>query len=140
DSLAAAGEPHVIAFTGAQYEGLVVGFNTLLESYGGSLLSEDGTRSAVDENTVRALALLQRFATSAGASPALGNAHEAEAQAQMEDGNAAFPLNGPYVWAAMQVNYPAMMEVFAFTHYPAVVPGLPARVTTGGLDYAVGAW
>lgn len=140
DSLAAAGKPHVIAFTGAQYEGLVVGFNTLLESYGGSLLSEDGTESAVDESTVQALALLQRFATSAGASPAVGNAHEAEAQAQMENGYAAFQLNWPYVWAAMQVNNPAMMDVFAFTHYPAVVPGRPARVTTGGLDYAVGAY
>lgn len=140
DSLAAAGEPHVIAFTGAQYEGLVVAFNTLLESFGGSLLTEDGTRSAVDRNTVRALALLQRFATSPGASPALGNAHEAEAQAQMENGYAAFQLNWPYVWAAMKTNNPAMMDVFAFTHYPGVVPGEPARVTTGGLDYAVGAW
>ncbi|HET6615829.1 MAG TPA: ABC transporter substrate-binding protein [Dehalococcoidia bacterium] len=140
DSLAAAGAPHVIAFTGAQYEGLVVGFNTLLESYGGTLLSEDGRRSAVDENTVRALALLKRFATSSASSPALGNSHEAEAQAQMENGYAAFELNWPYVWAAMRANNPAMMDVFAFTNYPAVVPGRPARVTTGGLDYAVGAY
>jgi multiple sugar transport system substrate-binding protein len=140
DSLAAAGAPHVVAFTGAQYEGLVVGFNTLLESYGGALLSKDGRRSAVDENTVRALALLKRFATSSASSPALGNSHEAEAQAQMENGYAAFELNWPYVWAAMRANNPAMMDVFAFTNYPAVVPGRPARVTTGGLDYAVGAY
>lgn len=140
DSLAAAGKPHVIAFTGAQYEGLVVGFNTLLASYGGSLLSEDGTRSAIDDNTVRALALMKRFATSAGASPSLGNSHEAEAQAQMENGHAAFELNWPYVWAAMKVNNPALMDVFAFTHYPRVEPGRPARVTTGGLDFAVGAY
>lgn len=140
DSLAAAGAPHVIAFTGAQYEGLVVGFNTLVESFGGTLLSDDGTRSAVDERTVRALELLRRFATSAGASPALGNSHEAEAQAQMENGYAAFELNWPYVAAAMRENYPAMVDDFAFTTYPAVVPGQPARVTTGGLDYAVGAY
>jgi len=140
DSLAAAGAPHVIAFTGAQYEGLVVGFNTLVESFGGTLLSDDGTRSAVDERTVRALELLRRFATSAGASPALGNSHEAEAQAQMENGYAAFELNWPYVAAAMRENNPAMVDDFAFTTYPAVVPGQPARVTTGGLDYAVGAY
>src|SRR5690606_11808279 len=138
DSLAAAGKPHVIAFTGAQYEGLVVGFNTLLESFGGSLLSEDGIRPAVDENTVRALELLKRFATSAGASPSLGNSHEAEAQAQ--NGFAAFELNWPYVWAAMKSNNPGLMDVFAFTHYPSVVRGRPARVTTGGLDYAVSSY
>ncbi|MGH7481376.1 MAG: ABC transporter substrate-binding protein [Longimicrobiales bacterium] len=140
EALEAAGEPHVIAFTGAQYEGLVVGFNTLLASYGGSLLTEDGTRATVDENTVRALALLKRFATSDGASEALSNSHEAEAQAQMENGYAAFELNWPYVWAAMKQNNPDMAEVFAFTHYPSVVPGRPARVTTGGLDYAVSAY
>lgn len=33
-----------------------------------------------------------------------------------------------------------MVDDFAFTTYPAVVPGQPARVTTGGLDYAVGAY
>lgn len=140
DSLAAAGAPHVIAFTGAQYEGLVVGFNTLVESYGGTLLSADGMRSAVDERTVQALALLKRFATSAGASPALGNSHEAEAQAQMENGYAAFELNWPYVLAAMRANNPDMVDDFAFARYPAVVPGRPARVTTGGLDYAVSAY
>jgi len=140
EALEAAGKPHVIAFTGAQYEGLVVGFNTLLASYGGALLSEDGTRVTVDESTIQALSLLKRFATSAGASETLSNAHEVEAQTQMENGYAAFELNWPYVRAAMQQNNSEMMKVFRFTRYPSVVPGQPARVTTGGLDYAVSAY
>lgn len=140
EELEAAGQPHVIAVTGAQYEGLVVAFNTLLESYGGRLVSEDGTRAVVDENTVRALRLLERFATSVGASEALGNSYEADAQAQMENGYAAFELNWPYVWAAMRLNNPRMAENFAFTYYPRVLPDEPARVTTGGLDYAVSAY
>jgi multiple sugar transport system substrate-binding protein len=140
EELEAAGQPHVIAFTGAQYEGLVVAFNTLLASYGGRLVSEDGTRTAVDESTVRALRLLRRFATSAGAMEALSNSYEAEAQAQMENGFAAFELNWPYVWAAMQLNNPEMAENFAFTYYPRVLPDQPPRVTTGGLDYAVSAY
>ena len=140
EDLRAAGEPHVIAFTGAQYEGLVVGFNTLLASYGGRLVSEDGATAVVDERTVRALEMLRRFATSAGASAALSNAREAEAQAQMESGFAAFELNWPYVWAAMRQNNPEMAEHFAFARYPSVVPGQPARVTPGGLNYAVSAY
>ena len=134
------GEPHVVGFTGAQYEGLVVGFNTLLASYGGRLVSEDGTTATVDGSTVRALELLSRFANSAAASAALSNAREAEVQAQMENGFAAFELNWPYVWAAMRQNNPGLVEHFRFARYPSVVPGEPARVTPGGLNYAVSAY
>jgi multiple sugar transport system substrate-binding protein len=140
EALAAEGRPHAIAFTGARYEGLVVGFNTMLASFGGSLVSEDGRRATVNEATLRALRLLERFAESAGAGAALANSREAEAQAQMENGFAAFELNWPYVWAAMQLNNPQMADVFGFARYPSVVPGEPARVTTGGLDYAVSAY
>ena len=140
EELEAAGEPHVVAFTGAQYEGLVVGFNTLLASYGGRLVSEDGTTATVDGSTVRALELLSRFANSAAASTALSNAREAEVQALMENGFAAFELNWPYVWAAMRQNNPGLVEHFRFARYPSVVPGEPARVTPGGLNYAVSAY
>jgi multiple sugar transport system substrate-binding protein len=140
EALADAGQPHLIAFTGAQYEGLVVGFNTLLASYGGTLVNEDGTRATVDDRTVQALTLLGDFAASAGASAALGNSREAEAQALMENGYAAFELNWPYVYAAMKLNNPAMSENFAFTNYPRVVASEPARVTTGGLNFAVSAF
>ncbi len=139
EELRAAGQPHIIAATGAQYEGLVVAFNTLLASYGGRLISEDGSHAVVDGSTLDALRLLQRFATSPVASAALGNAYEADAQAEMENGYAAFQLNWPYVWAAMQLNNPEMFEHLAFTYYPRVVEDEPARVTTGGLNYAVGA-
>ena len=40
--LHAAGEPSWIAVQGKQYEGLVVWFNTLLQSAGGQVLSDDG--------------------------------------------------------------------------------------------------
>src|SRR5690606_33409094 len=70
----------------------------------------------------------------------LGSSYEADAQAQMENGYAAFELNWPYVWAAMKLNDPELAGNFAFTHYPRVLPDEPARVTTGGLDYAVSAY
>ncbi|WP_157095491.1 extracellular solute-binding protein, partial [Hoyosella altamirensis] len=56
------GEIYEIGFTGARYEGLVVGFNTLLNSFGGDLVNEDSTEATIDENTVQALELLQRYA------------------------------------------------------------------------------
>jgi len=140
EALEARGAPHVIAFTGAQYEGLVVGFNTILASFGGSLVSDDGRTATVDERTVQALALLQRFATSRAASASLSNSRETEVQAEMENGFAAFELNWPYVYAAMRANNPAMAENLAFAAYPSVLPGEPARVTVGGLNYAISAF
>jgi multiple sugar transport system substrate-binding protein len=138
--LGAAGKPHAIAFTGARYEGLVVGFNTILASYGGSLVDADGVEATIDERTVQALALLKRFATSVGASESLSNSRETEVQAEMENGYAAFELNWPYVYAAMRANRPELFPHFGFAPYPSVVPGEPASVTTGGLNYAVSAY
>ena len=38
------GKPYVIGITAAQYEGYVVGFNTILASLGGNLVNEDSTK------------------------------------------------------------------------------------------------
>lgn len=91
--LKAEGKVHQIGFTGARYEGYVVGFNTLLNSYGGNLVNEDSTEATIDETTVQALELLKRFATSGLASDSLSNDQEPEVFAHMQQGRAAFILN-----------------------------------------------
>jgi multiple sugar transport system substrate-binding protein len=137
------GKPYEIGFTGARYEGYVVGFNTLLNSYGGNLVNEDSTQATVDDTTIKALELLQRYATSGLASQSLSNAQEPEVFAEMQQGRAAFTLNWPYVLSAMRSaaatdpQSQRVLDDLAYAPYPSVVPGEAPRVTLGGMNYAI---
>ncbi len=180
DRLHAQGKPSWIAVQAKQYEGLVVWFNTLLESAGGRVLSEDGkTVTLVDTPehraaTVRALQIIKSVATAPGADPSVTQTDEGTARLALEAGNAALEVNWPFVFASMLENatkggvpflpladkpelagsindagtfaptdeqfalaLDASKEVFAFAPYPGVTPGQPARVTLGGLNFAV---
>jgi multiple sugar transport system substrate-binding protein len=142
-ALKQAGKPYQIGFTGAQYEGYVVGFNTLLNSYGGALVNKEGNQATIDDKTVQALTLLKKFATSGVASKSLSNSQEPEVFADMQLGRAAFILNWPYVLSAMRTagdTDPASKKIaddLGFTAYPAVVPGETPKVTLGGMNYAI---
>jgi len=180
DRLHAEGKPSWIAVQAKQYEGLVVWFNTLLESAGGRVLSEDGkTVTLVDTPehraaTVRALQIIKSVATAPGADPSVTATDEGTARLALEAGNAALEVNWPFVFASMLENatkggvpflpladkpelagsindagtfaptdeqfalaLDASKEVFDFAPYPGVTPGQPARVTLGGLNFAV---
>lgn len=138
-----AGDPYVIGFTGSQYEGLVVGFNTILASFGGTIVNEDSTEVTIDDRTVDALDLLQRFATSGLASRSLSNSQEPDVFAQLQSGEAAFILNWPYVQSAMVAaaeTSPQAQEVLdnlAATSFPQATESEPARVTVGGRNIGV---
>ena len=108
--LHAAGGPSWIAVQGKQYEGLVVWFNTLLESAGGRVLSEDGnTVTLVDTPehraaTVKALEIIKAVATAPGADPSITQTDEGTARLALEQGNAALEVNWPFVFASMLEN------------------------------------
>nr|WP_317495545.1 ABC transporter substrate-binding protein [Haloechinothrix sp. LS1_15] len=137
--LAERGEPHQILFTGAQYEGLVVQFNTIVASLGGRIISEDGRRVVMDEQVVAGLELLARVASSGLTHPALITAQEEDVRHAFEatDSRAAFQMNWPYVYAAMREGNPERFETMRWTTYPAVREGEPARTTIGGYHIAV---
>ncbi len=138
-----AGKPHQIGLTAAKYEGYVVAFNALLNSYGGTVINADSTEATVDDNAVKALELLKRFATSSAASKSLSNSQETEVFAQLEAGESAFSINWPYVLASMKTageKKPATKAVaddLAFAPYPEVIPGKEASVTLGGMNFAI---
>ena len=104
------GKPSWIAVQAKQYEGLVVWFNTLLESAGGSVLSEDGkTVTLVDTPehraaTVKALQIIKSVATAPGADPSVTQTDEGTARLALEQGNAALEVNWPFVFASMLEN------------------------------------
>lgn len=130
-----AGKPHYVEVTGAQYEGLVVWFNSVLAAAGGSILNKAGTRVALGPPAVTALDTVQRFATSAAADPSLSNTMEDQARLAVEGGTAAMEINWPFVYASMATDKPDMLKNFKW----APIPGITGtgRATIGGENYAV---
>jgi multiple sugar transport system substrate-binding protein len=135
EALVAEGKPGRIVGQGRQYEGLVVLFNTLVNSNGGTILDENGTKAILDDKAVEALAALKKLATSTAIDPSFSNAAEDDARLAMEAGRAAFQLNWPYVYSAAQKK-PDFAANFKWALYPTLSGG-ESKVTVGGINYAV---
>lgn len=131
------GKPYVIGITAAQYEGFVVAFNTVLSSMGGTLVNEDSTKVTVDEETVDALTILRDLARDGLASKSLSNSQEPELFAQLQNGEAAFIVNWPYVLSAMKGANEEIADDLGFAPLPEFKPGTPAKATLGGMNFAV---
>jgi multiple sugar transport system substrate-binding protein len=134
-------KPYEILFTGAQYEGLVVAFSTLVNSAGGHILSEDGARVEMDAGAIAGLDMLRKLATSGLVSPSLSASQEQQIHEAFaaEDSKAAFQINWPYVWAVT----PTLNEERAKNLAWAPLPGLkgqPGKATVGGFDIGVSAY
>ncbi|GAA4612867.1 ABC transporter substrate-binding protein [Saccharopolyspora hordei] len=138
--LKAEGKPHWISFTGAQYEGVYVHFNTLVQSVGGHVISDDGRTAVVDEGAVRALQALRDFGTAGVTSPSMNNAKEDDARQEFETGQAAFELNWPFVYASMQEKAPELAAKVGWARLPSLQPGVPSKSTIGGANYAVSSY
>lgn len=131
------GKPHQILFTGAQYEGLVVFYNSLVESAGGRILSDDGERVVIDEGAVEALRILKEITSSGLTDPSLTNQQEDEVRLAMQQGRGAFEINWPFVHASYAAEKPETLQHFKWAQYPSAQRGRPGRSTIGGYDLAV---
>src|ERR1017187_5519671 len=140
EHLAKEGKPHYIEIQGAQYEGETVWFNTMVASAGGTILNPDATKVTLGPAAVKALTIMKQLATSPAADPSLDVQEENENRLAMEAGTAAFELNYPFVYPAMRVDNPKLFKTFKWALYPEVTAGVPAKVTIGGVDLAVGAY
>jgi multiple sugar transport system substrate-binding protein len=140
EQLAKQGKPHYIEIQGAQYEGGTVWFNTMVSSAGGTVLNPDATKVTLGAPAVKALSIMKQLASSTAADPSMSVQMENQNRLQMEAGNAAFELNYPFVYPGMKLDNPKLFKVFKWALYPEVTPGVPAKVTIGGIDLAVGAY
>jgi len=138
--LKAEGKPYEIDTMGAQYEGLVVLYNNMVASGGGRILDDEGTTVDVDRGAVDALGLLQRFASAGVTNPSFTNTQEDGARLQFQSGNAAFQLNYPFIWPALQEGAPALKDKVKWARYPGIDAGTPSKVTIGGYNLAVSAF
>ena len=140
EQLAKEGKPHYIEIQGAQYEGATVWFNTMVASAGGSVLNATATAPSLGAPAVKALTIMKQLADSTAADPSLSVQMENPNRLQMEAGKAAFELNYPFVYPGMKSDNPTLFKVFKWAPYPEVIPGVPAKVTIGGIDLAVSAY
>src|SRR6266571_5102067 len=138
--LAKEGKPHLIEIQGAQYEGTTVWFNTMLASAGGSVLTPDAAHVALGKPAITALSIMKRLATSVAADPSLDVQQENDNRLAMEAGTAAFQLNYPFVYPSMKADNPKMFKSFKWALYPEVIPGQPAKVTIGGIDFGISSY
>jgi multiple sugar transport system substrate-binding protein len=131
------GKPYSIVFTGAQYEGLVVFYNTLVASMGGHILSDDGKSVVMDDGAVKALALLKKITDSGITDASLTNSKEDDVRQTFQRGDAAFELNWPFVYASYAKDKAQDVSHFKWAVYPQAEAGTPAKTTIGGYDLAV---
>jgi multiple sugar transport system substrate-binding protein len=134
------GKPHYIEIQGAQYEGATVWFNTMVASAGGSILNPSATKVTLGAPAAKALSVMKELASSSAADPSMSVQMENQNRLQMEAGNAAFELNYPFVYPGMKTDNPKLFKDFKWALYPEVTPGVPAKVTIGGIDLAVSAY
>jgi multiple sugar transport system substrate-binding protein len=137
--LAAQGKPHYIEEQGAQYEGLTVWFNSMVNSAGGQILSPDN-KVVLGRPAAIAASLMRQLATSAGADPSLNVSQEGPGQVAFQNGTAAFMINYPFVWSATQAGNPKVFKDMGYAAFPGVIPGTPPKVSIGGYNLGISAF
>jgi multiple sugar transport system substrate-binding protein len=134
--LAKEGKPHYIEEQGAKYEGLVVWFNSLVNSAGGGIVGA-GNKVIVGNSTKVAAAIMKRLATSPAADPGLNTSEEGPGNNVFDAGTAAFEINYPFVWSGTQTTAPSIFKNMGYAPFPEVVPGMTPKVSIGGYNLGV---
>jgi multiple sugar transport system substrate-binding protein len=136
-ALAKQGKPHYIEEQGSQYEGLVVWFNSLVDSAGGQIVTPDN-KVVIGSAAQTAASIMHRLATSPAADPSLNTDMEDQSRIAFEKGTAAFEINYPFVWPAAQKA--GIQGKMGYALFPTVTPGTPPHVSIGGYNLAVSSY
>jgi trehalose/maltose transport system substrate-binding protein len=136
--LAKQGKPHYIEEQGAQYEGLTVWFNSMVDSAGGQIIS--GTNKvAIGQPAKVAASFMHRLATSPAADPSLNVTQEGQADTAFDQGKAAFEINYPFVWSSAKTTGPKVYKVMGYAPFPRVAPSITPHVSIGGYNLGISA-
>ena len=136
--LAKEGKPHYIEEQGAQYEGLTVWFNSMVDSAGGGIIS-GANKVVIGPPAKIAASIMHRLATSPAADPSLNVAMEGQSDTAFDQGKAAFEINYPFVWASAQATGPKVFKVMGYAAFPKVVPSITPKVSIGGYNLGISA-
>ncbi len=139
NKLAAQGKPHYIEEQGAQYEGLTVWFNSMVNSAGGQILASNN-KVVLGASALKAAEIMKELATSKGADPSLNVSMEGPGQVAFQNGTAAFMINYPFVWSATQAGNPKVFKDMGYAYFPQVTPGIAPKVSIGGYNLGISAF
>ena len=127
-----------IEIQGAQYEGVVVWFNSLVQSAGGTIIANNRVTPSPAWDT--AAKTMHDLATSKAADPSLSVIKEDQARLAFEQGNAAFELNYPFIYPSAKAGNPKVFKEIGWKPYPGVEAGKPGRAPIGGINWGVGSY
>jgi multiple sugar transport system substrate-binding protein len=127
-----------IEIQGAQYEGVMVWFNSLVQSAGGTIVK--GTTVTLGPAGQVAANTMSRLAHSPAADPSLASQHEDENRLAFEAGTSYLEVNYPFVYPSAKENAPDVYKNMRWAPYPGIVSGKPAKAPIGGINWGVGAY
>jgi multiple sugar transport system substrate-binding protein len=127
-----------IEIQGAQYEGVVVWFNSLVQSAGGTIVK--GDQVTLGAGGQKAADIISQLAHSSAADPSLASQHEDETRLAFEAGTAFFQVNYPFIYPSAKDSAPKIFKEIAWAPYPGVEAGQPAKAPIGGINWGVGAY
>jgi multiple sugar transport system substrate-binding protein len=127
-----------IEVQGDAYEGYTVWINSLIQSAGGQILSSPDKVSMEPGPTRKALAIIEKLATSKAADPSLSASREDQGRLAFETGNAAFEINYPFIYPSARDNKAKIFKDIAWAPYPRVDANTPSRAPIGGFNWGVG--
>ena len=125
-----------IEIQGAQYEGVMVWFNSLVQSAGGTIVK--GTTVTLGPAGQVAANTMSRLAHSPAADPSLASQHEDENRLAFEAGTSYLEVNYPFVYPSAKENAPDVYKNMRWAPYPGIVSGKPAKAPIGGINWGVG--
>ena len=123
-----------IVVQGRRYEGLVVWFNSLVNSAGGQIVDRQGN-TKLGPPAVKAATIMHDVATKAGTS-SISNEKEDTGKDDFKANDLAFMVNYPFVYADIAKDKKALANL-GVARDPAVNPGEPSHVTFGGINLGV---
>jgi len=127
-----------IEIQGAQYEGVMVWFNSLVQSAGGTIVK--GTTVTLGPAGQVAANTMSKLAHSPAADPSLASQHEDENRLAFESGTSYLEVNYPFVYPSAKENAPDVYKNMRWAPYPGIVSGKPAKAPIGGINWGVGAY
>ncbi len=149
---AAQSQDKLVGAQGVRAEALTVWINALVESAGGSIITDTAAQpqdielGLTDEPARLAAEVMRLVATSGVGGPAFSTQNEDSSATGFEGDDAGFMVNYPFVWpravgAAEAGTLDASVpDDFGWAVYPQVVEGQDAAPPYGGINLGVGAF
>jgi multiple sugar transport system substrate-binding protein len=128
----------LLEIQGAQYEGVVVWFNALVQSAGGTIIN--GNKVTIGPAAQKAAQIMSLLAHSPAADPSLASDKEDQNRLAFETGKAVYEINYPFIYPSAKADNPKLFKNIGWKPYPSVVAGQPAKPPIGGINWGVSAY